>query len=90
MYRPLMGLARQKAIESIKKKGGTIRTHEALAEGIHRRTFYGLRDEGVLVTISRGLYQLADLKAPSSIVSDRLVELIMSMPALIMFLYREP
>jgi Tfp pilus assembly protein PilZ len=75
-----MGLARQRAIDAIRKKGGTIRTHEAFEEGIHRRTFYGLRDEGVLVTISRGLYQLADMKAPSSTVSDRLIELILSMP----------
>ena len=77
-----MGSARQRAIDSIRKKGGTIRTHEALAEGIHRRTFYGLRDEGALVTISRGLYQLADMKTRSSTVSDRLIELILSMPEL--------
>ena len=80
MYHPPMGLARQRAVDSIRKKGGTIRTQEALAEGIHRRTFYGLRDEGVLVKISRGLYQLADMKAPASSVSDRLIELILSMP----------
>ena len=75
-----MRSARQKAIEAIQRKGGLIRTHEALSEGIHRRTFYGLRDEGVLIEISRGLYRLADTDLSSPRVSDRLFELIMSMP----------
>ena len=75
-----MQSARQKAIEAIQRKGGFIRTNEALAEGMHRRTFYGLRDEGVLIEISRGLYRLADTDPSASRVSDRLLELIMSMP----------
>lgn len=80
MYHLAMRSARDKAIEAIKKRGGFIRTNEALAEGIHRRTFYGLRDEGALVLVSRGLYKLADLSFPSSSVSDRLLEIIMGMP----------
>lgn len=59
-----METAQDRAIEIIRKNGGLIRTHEALAKGIHRRTLYGLRDEGTLVPISRGLFQLADLDIP--------------------------
>jgi len=75
-----MRSAQQKAIEAIQRRGGLIRTHEALAEGIHRRTFYGLRDEGVLIGISRGLYRLADTDLSTPRASDRLFELIMRMP----------
>lgn len=42
-----------------------IRTQEALNAGIHRRTLYRLAREGVLLSISRGLYQLADLDIPA-------------------------
>jgi len=80
LYQLLMQSARKKAIEAIQRRGGLIRTHEALAEGIHRRTFYGLRDEGVLVGISRGLYRLADTDLLTPRASDRLFKLIMSMP----------
>ena len=62
-----MQSARKKAIEIIKRKGGLIRTYEALAEGIHRRTLYGLRDEGGLIQISRGLYQLSDMEIPAEV-----------------------
>lgn len=62
-----METARDKAIETIRKNGGLIRTHEALALGIHRRTLYGLRDEGTLVPISHGLFQLADLDIPAQV-----------------------
>lgn len=41
--------------------GGTLRTHDALALGIHPRTLYALRDAGLLETLGRGLYRLADL-----------------------------
>lgn len=47
----------------IRKQGGIIRTREALRRGIHRRTLYGLRDEGALIPTSRGLYQLADMES---------------------------
>jgi predicted transcriptional regulator of viral defense system len=62
-----METARDRAIEIIRENGGLIRTHEALAKGIHRRTLYGLRDEGSLVPISRGLFQLADLDIPAQV-----------------------
>jgi len=62
-----MRSAQKRAIEAIRNKGGLIRTHEAFGEGIHRRTLYGLRDEGVLIQISRGLYQLADMEIPAEV-----------------------
>jgi predicted transcriptional regulator of viral defense system len=62
-----MHSARKRAIETIRDKGGLIRTHEALRDGIHRRTLYGLRDEGILIQISRGLYQLADIQIPAEV-----------------------
>ena len=46
-------------MEVIRKQGGIIRTQEAFQRGIHRRTLYGLRDEGVLFPIARGLFHLA-------------------------------
>ena len=62
-----MKSAKEKTIEFFKKKGGLVRTTEALAHGIHRRTLYGLRDEGVLVAVSRGLYQLAEMEMPAEV-----------------------
>lgn len=62
-----MDSARDRAIDIIRKHGGFIRTRDALAEGIHRRTLYGLRNEGVLVTVSRGFFQLADLDVPDQV-----------------------
>lgn len=50
-----------KAIKIITEHGGTIRTGEALAGGIHPRTLYALRDNGTLEMVTRGLYRLASL-----------------------------
>jgi len=44
---------------------GVLRTSRALALGIHPRTLYRLRDSGRLVSVSRGVYRLADLPEPS-------------------------
>ena len=44
-----------------RKHGGMLRASEAIALGIHPRTLYRMRDENRLVTVSRGLYRLADL-----------------------------
>lgn len=52
---------RHKAIKRIAQHGGMIRTKEALAIGIHPRTLYGLRDDGTLEMVARGLYRLAAL-----------------------------
>jgi predicted transcriptional regulator of viral defense system len=37
-----------------------LRMAQALRAGIHRRTFYAMRDAGVIEQISRGLYRLVD------------------------------
>jgi len=62
-----MTSAREKTIALFRNKGGLMRTTEALDLGIHRRTLYGLRDEGILVAVSRGLYQLAEMEVPPEI-----------------------
>jgi len=41
-----------------------LRTAEAMRAGVHPRTLYRLRDAGVIVPLSRGLYRLAELPAP--------------------------
>ena len=57
--------ATDKQVEAAKKifqrHDGILRTGEALSQGIHRRTLYAMRDEGVLERLDRGLYRLADL-----------------------------
>lgn len=50
----------RKAELLFRQHGGTLRTKEALAAGVHPRTLYALRDAGVLERLSRGLYRLAD------------------------------
>jgi predicted transcriptional regulator of viral defense system len=62
-----MKSAQEKAIELFRRRGGLLRTTEALAHGVHRRTLYRLRDEGVLVGVSRGLFQLADMEVPAEV-----------------------
>jgi predicted transcriptional regulator of viral defense system len=62
-----MKSAKQKAIEYIEAAGGLIRTGEALERGIHRRTLYGLRDDGTLIQVSRGLFQLVDIEIPAQV-----------------------
>lgn len=56
----------KRALKFIKERGGIIRTAEAIRAGIHPRTFYSLRDQGYLETVSRGVYRLADLPAISN------------------------
>jgi predicted transcriptional regulator of viral defense system len=56
-----MNKSEKQAISMIENMGGTIRTSDALKQGIHRRTLYALRDSGLLTQISRGVYSLADM-----------------------------
>jgi predicted transcriptional regulator of viral defense system len=49
------------ALEIFRGHGGILRTGEALDLGIHRRTLYAMRDEGLLERLDRGLYRLAEL-----------------------------
>lgn len=55
-----MSSSENKAIKIIRERGGIIKTSEALEAGIHPRTLYMLRDEGVIVQVARGLYTFSD------------------------------
>ena len=55
----------QKALNTIREMGGTVRTTEAVQYGVHPRTLYQLRDSGDLHTLSRGVYRLSELDEPS-------------------------
>ncbi|TVR46665.1 MAG: transcriptional regulator [Planctomycetota bacterium] len=56
-----MTTALQRALGLIHRRGGTIRTSDALRAGIHRRTLYAMRDAGQLELQARGLYRLTEL-----------------------------
>lgn len=50
--------AKQKAIKLFKRNQGLLRTAEALRLGIHPRTIYQMRDEGLLEQLAKGVYRL--------------------------------
>ena len=56
----------ENAIRIIKDYGGIIRYSEALNEGIASKTFYDMRDQGIIIRMSRGLYRLADSSTPGN------------------------
>jgi predicted transcriptional regulator of viral defense system len=56
----------EKAISFIQSHGGIIRYSEALDAGIASKTFYAMRDQGILIRLSRGLYRLADAPPPGN------------------------
>jgi len=49
------------AKDVFREHGGTLRTRDALAAGIHPRTLYAMRDAGELEQLARGLYRLSEL-----------------------------
>jgi Transcriptional regulator, AbiEi antitoxin len=53
--------AKQKAIKLFKKNQGLLRTTEAIRLGIHPRTIYQLRDEGLLEQLTNGIYRLVEV-----------------------------
>ena len=53
------------ALEVIKRLGGTLSTTEAVKNGVHPRDLYALRDNEQLISLSRGIYRLAELGATS-------------------------
>jgi predicted transcriptional regulator of viral defense system len=48
-----------RAVAVFKKRGGILRTAQAIRAGIHPVTLYAMRDSGTLEVISRGVYRLA-------------------------------
>jgi predicted transcriptional regulator of viral defense system len=53
-------------IEKLKAMGGKIRMIDAINAGISRKAFYELRDDGVIESLSRGIYRLTDLPSLSN------------------------
>ena len=51
----------ERARKVFRTHGGTLRTTEALAAGIHPRTLYGMRDAGEVEALARGVFRLGDL-----------------------------
>jgi predicted transcriptional regulator of viral defense system len=52
---------RDRAERIFKKHGGMLRTSAAQKAGIHPRTLYIMRDEGMILELDRGLFRLASL-----------------------------
>ena len=57
--------ALRKATDAFMRRGGTLRTREAVEAGVHYATLYWMRDHGRLEQLTRGVYRLAELPAPS-------------------------
>lgn len=53
-------MASAQALERLRTIGPVFRSKEAVAAGISWRDLYALRDEGDVLELSRGLFQLAD------------------------------
>ncbi len=49
------------AADLFRKRGGILRTKDAISLGIHPRTLYQMRDSGIIDRLSRGVYRLGDL-----------------------------
>ena len=50
----------EEAIKLFQEHDGIMRTSEVLDAGVHRRTLYYMRDEGIVTAIQRGVYQLTE------------------------------
>jgi predicted transcriptional regulator of viral defense system len=48
------------ALKVFREKGGTLRTRDLIARGVHTDALYSLRDSGRVVELGRGLYRVAD------------------------------
>lgn len=48
------------ALQAFRDKGGTLRTRDLIALGVHTDALYALRERGRVVELGRGLYRLAD------------------------------
>lgn len=54
--------ALMKAVKIINGHKGIIKTKDAINAGIHPRTIYKLRDDGVIEEISRGVFRIKNMK----------------------------
>jgi predicted transcriptional regulator of viral defense system len=55
------------ALDRLRDIGPVFRSKEAVAAGVSWRDLYALRDEGEIVELSRGLYQLADAMGTANV-----------------------
>jgi predicted transcriptional regulator of viral defense system len=51
---------RNKALKVFHDRGGTLRTRDLMALGVHTDVLYALRQEGRIIELGRGLYRLTD------------------------------
>jgi predicted transcriptional regulator of viral defense system len=51
----------EKELAEFRRRGGVLRTNEALRAGVHPRVFYAMRDAGLIEPLSRGVYRLTEL-----------------------------
>lgn len=49
------------ALQAFRDKGGTLRTRDLIALGVHTDALYALRERGRVVELGRGIYRLADI-----------------------------
>jgi len=49
------------ALQVFRDRGGTLRTRDLIALGVHTDTVYTLRESGQVVELGRGLYRLAEV-----------------------------
>jgi predicted transcriptional regulator of viral defense system len=49
------------ALHAFRERGGTLRTRDLVALGVHTDAIYALRDSGRIIELGRGLYRLADV-----------------------------
>lgn len=50
------------ALKIFRDQGGTLRTRDVIARGVHTDALYALRESGRIVELSRGLYRLAEVR----------------------------
>ncbi len=50
-----------KALQAFHDRGGTLRTRDLIALGVHTDALYALRESGRIVELGRGLYRLAEV-----------------------------
>jgi predicted transcriptional regulator of viral defense system len=50
------------ALKAFRAKGGTLRTRDLIALGVHTDSLYALREQGQIVELGRGLYRLANVR----------------------------
>jgi predicted transcriptional regulator of viral defense system len=53
-------MTRERALETLRSLGGTITSKEAVDAGLEWRDLYALRDEGLLIELSRGVFRLEE------------------------------